>query len=474
MEVRQIIKDNNLTFCAILETHVDVTKLDKVCRAVFRNWEWTSNGGLCDKGTRIIIGWNPSVVDVMVLAQTAQVVHVQIVFKKDKRMLFCSIVYAANYYVSVQDLWHHLSMHKSFVDDKPWAILGDFNSALNLEDKSLGASTISADLYAIFQPCRLSDHCPCVLRIPDAGKARLKAFNFSNFLVHKPEFLDTVKTIWDTSVNGVYQFQVAKKMRLLKHPLRLLLFKQGNLNKKVEDLRQKLDVAQQEIDRQPLCEELRIEEVNLTCDFQQACLDEERFLKQKSKVDWLRAGDSNTAFFHVSLKNRNHRSRIDVIMDTNGISYDSQNVPKAFVQHYENFLGCVGDTSLSPSPELFSNVLNPDIAGNMTRLVTVDEVKKAMFAIGSDKAPGPDGYSSAFFKSAWPIIGQDVSNAIIDFFNTGKLLRELNHTLIVLVPKKSTPSVVTDYRPIACFCICSGKEDIGQYSSYQRAYAQLS
>uniref|UniRef100_A0A251RYM8 Putative reverse transcriptase domain-containing protein n=1 Tax=Helianthus annuus TaxID=4232 RepID=A0A251RYM8_HELAN len=32
----------------------------------------------------------------------------------------------------------------------------------------------------------------------------------------------------------------------------------------------------------------------------------------------------------------------------------------------------------------------------------------------------------------------------------GKLLQELNHTLIVLVPKVPTPSFITDYRPISC------------------------
>ncbi|XP_022015014.1 uncharacterized protein LOC110914533 [Helianthus annuus] len=84
------------------------------------------------------------------------------------------------------------------------------------------------------------------------------------------------------------------------------------------------------------------------------------------------------------------------------------------------------------------------------RPVTEEEVKKAMFSIGNDKAPGPDGFTAAFFKNAWPLIGNDIVNAIKDFFDTGNLLRELNHTLIVLIPKVPTPMVVTDFRPIAC------------------------
>ncbi|XP_035840393.1 uncharacterized protein LOC118487561 [Helianthus annuus] len=486
------------------ESHVDVSRLSHVCRSVFRSWDWTSNGARCSKGTRIIIGWNPAVFDVMVLSQTDQVIHLQLFFKKDNKIAFCSVVYAANYYVTRRELWHHLSMHKIFVGNNPWFLMGDFNSALNLEDKSVGASSVILSMkefqvcvddiemfdinrsglhftwsqkpkkgigllkkidrvlgnthfvsnfpnaVALFQPYRLSDHCPCVLKLPDAGILKPRSFKFANFLVFKPEFLEIVKRVWDTRVNGVHQFCVVKRLRLLKKPLRALLFKQGNLHKKVESLREKLDVIQSSIDKQPNIEILRVEEATLSAEYQEALLDEERFLKQKSKVDWLRAGDMNTAFFHSSLKSKNHRSRIDVIRDTGGVTYEGNHVYQAFVNHYEKFLGCRGDTSLNPAPDLFSKVLDPNIATHMCRQVTEDEVKKAMFSIGIDKAPGPDGFTAAFFKSAWPIVGNDVSRAIIDFFDTGNLLRELNHTLIVLVPKVPSPSVVTDFRPIAC------------------------
>lgn len=47
-----------------------------------------------------------------------------------------------------------------------------------------------------------------------------------------------------------------------------------------------------------------------------------------------------------------------------------------------------------------------------------------MFSISDDKAPGPDGCTSAFFKKAWHIIGDDVSNDVLDFFSKGKLLEK--------------------------------------------------
>nr|GFA57722.1 zinc knuckle CX2CX4HX4C [Tanacetum cinerariifolium] len=52
-----------------------------------------------------------------------------------------------------------------------------------------------------------------------------------------------------------------------------------------------------------------------------------------------------------------------------------------------------------------------------------------------DKSPGPDGYTATFFKEAWTIVGDEVANAIREFFTNGKLLKELNHTIIALIPK---------------------------------------
>ncbi|XP_022031917.1 uncharacterized protein LOC110932977 [Helianthus annuus] len=425
-EVRQIVKEYNMSFCAILESHVDVGNLNKVCKSVFLNWDWTSNGGQCDKGTRIIIGWNPEVFDVMVLNQTSQVMHVQIWFKADSKMVFCSIVYAANYYVTRRDLWQQLSMQKVLVGNQPWIVMGDFNSALNIEDKSLGASSISAGMRE-FQNCvddiEVFDINSSGLHFtwnqkPKEGVSLLKKIDRvlvnTQFVVEYPSSIAIFHPYrtWELDIDGAQQFRVFKKLRALKTPLRALLFKQGKLHRNVNDLRSKLDGIQSLIDTNPLNVDLRAEESFILRDYQEACLDEERFLKQRSKVDWLHAGDMNTTFFHSSLKSRNHRSRINVIKDSSGMIYEGEDVQLA--------------------------------------LVTADEVRKAMFSIGIDKTPGPDGYSSAFFKGAWSVIDEDVSNAIIDFFSTGKLLRELNHTLIVLVPKIATPCIVTDYRPIAC------------------------
>jgi hypothetical protein len=72
------------------------------------------------------------------------------------------------------------------------------------------------------------------------------------------------------------------------------------------------------------------------------------------------------------------------------------------------------------------------------------------FSMNKGKAPGPDGFLAGFYHKAWPVIGEDVTDAILEFFSTGKLLKEVNATIITLVPKKSNPEIMGDYSPISC------------------------
>ncbi|KAL0444866.1 UNVERIFIED_CONTAM: LINE-1 reverse transcriptase [Sesamum latifolium] len=64
-----------------------------------------------------------------------------------------------------------------------------------------------------------------------------------------------------------------------------------------------------------------------------------------------------------------------------------------------------------------------------------------------DKAPGPDGYSSGFYKAAWPVIGEEIMVAVEEFFLHGRLLKQVNATLLALIPKVQNPVTVADFRP---------------------------
>ncbi|GJW35664.1 RNA-directed DNA polymerase, eukaryota, reverse transcriptase zinc-binding domain protein [Tanacetum coccineum] len=86
----------------------------------------------------------------------------------------------------------------------------------------------------------------------------------------------------------------------------------------------------------------------------------------------------------------------------------------------------------------------------MCRRVTEKEIWEALVSIDDNKAPGPDGYTTKFYKAAGSVVGKEVEEAIQEFFQKGMLLNEVNATLITLVPKVKSPMKVSEYRPIAC------------------------
>ncbi|GJW32961.1 hypothetical protein Tco_0052993 [Tanacetum coccineum] len=202
--------------------------------------------------------------------------------------------------------------------------------------------------------------------------------------------------------------------------------------------------------KKPLRKLLFEKEATCVVAFNHAILEEERFLKQKAKIHWLKEGDSNSAYFHKAVKSRVSRSRIDVVTNGDGVLFENENVPSAFVDHYEAFLGQAADNDGFNDANLFKNYLEEQEALFMVRSISDREVKESLFSMGDDKSSGPDGYTAAFFKEAWDIVSDEVTKAIREFFTNGKLLKELNHTIIALIPKVKSPSRVNDYRPISC------------------------
>ncbi|XP_019160490.1 PREDICTED: uncharacterized protein LOC109157064 [Ipomoea nil] len=86
---------------------------------------------------------------------------------------------------------------------------------------------------------------------------------------------------------------------------------------------------------------------------------------------------------------------------------------------------------------------------NLLRPFEEKEVKTALFSMYPDKAPGPDGMNPGFYQHFCDVVGTDVSSYILNCLNTCSMPDKLNETNIILIPKKKTPEMVSDYRPIA-------------------------
>ena len=99
-------------------------------------------------------------------------------------------------------------------------------------------------------------------------------------------------------------------------------------------------------------------------------------------------------------------------------------------------------------PHLISEIDNQ----SLIKMPTLEEVHTTLFSMDSNKTPGPDGFGAGLFKTYWSILKSDLFNNVVEFFRKGKLLKEINHTFLALIPKISNPSNTGHFRPIS---LCS-------------------
>ncbi|GJX75384.1 RNA-directed DNA polymerase, eukaryota, reverse transcriptase zinc-binding domain protein [Tanacetum coccineum] len=420
-ENEDVSNEDNYSFCGLLETHVKKKNLSRVCNRVLGNWDWVSNFYSCASGTRIIVGWDPNRVNVFILDQTPQVIHCFIEPSNGDPGFYCSFVYAFVHAVDRRCMCKYLINHKGVVKDRPWTILGDFNACLDPSERSCGGSKFTTAMsdfrdcvedievkdismtglrftwnkklgedggllkkldrvlgnisfmssfpssYAHFLPYMLSDHSPAVLVIPKIGNVKAKPFKFHNYLTAKDDFIPVVKRVWSNKVEGFAMFSLVSKLKLLKKPLRKLNYDQGNLFENVRNLKAKLAVVQSSMNEDPHNNVLRDEELRDLKAYKSALKDEESFLRQKSKVEWLKMGDRNSKYFHNVVKGRSNRNRISYVEDMEVLP-------------------------INDLASLFLKKLSDVDALYMVRNVSDDEIKRALFDIDGNKAPGPDGF----------------------------------------------------------------------------------
>ncbi|KAH0655238.1 hypothetical protein KY285_030120 [Solanum tuberosum] len=177
---------------------------------------------------------------------------------------------------------------------------------------------------------------------------------------------------------------------------------------------------------QPLNSELIEQESVFLNDIRKWSLAEEKVLKQKSRINWINSGDSNTKTLKL--------------------------VEEEFISSFTKLMGTAVVDLPCPNVDVIRN--GPYLSYQQRCLliipITDQEIVTAMEGVALDKTPGIDGFLVEFFTKHCTTVKEDVLCVVRELFTTGKLLKEIKLTAITLVPKQATPTQVADYRPIDC------------------------
>ncbi|XP_074277993.1 uncharacterized protein LOC141601599 [Silene latifolia] len=420
LDVHNFLQSNNAGLFGLIETKIKPGRLNNVLNKVFKEWSISTNSAH-HSGGRIWIVWKPNLFDVQFLEYNAQYIHMHIIEKGSQLQFYHTIVYAFSGISERESLWSDLKRIARY-SHGPWAVGGDFNCVLSANER-LGGK-VSTSESEPFQDCL--DSCSLM-----DSQALGAYYTWNN------------KQPPETKVYSRLDRFVVNQDWMQSFPNMVANFLPEGHFDHTSCLTQLLNL-QQKLVVDPGNKDLMKQEYELLQSSKILSQAKWDFLRQKSKAHWIQEGDCNTAYFHGVIKARRNKNSIFQIKDhKDTLCNDEPGIQEAFLSYYKMLLGSNGHTTrISSEIVQQGKTCTDQHCLILMEPVTKEEIKEVMFSLPNDKAPGPDGYSSKFFKDSWEIIGDDICDAILDFFTSGSLLKQLNATTITLLPKVDRPTSV--------------------------------
>lgn len=477
------------SFCplifVILEPRISAFEADDICRRLGkRDWVRSDADGFSGG---IWVLWNRDEVSLRVVYVEKYFIH--LIIDEGRRAAWeLTAVYASPKHHLRPPIWERIGLiqHKY-----PWALIGDFNCTLaDHERNTVGRMSRSFATWVqslglidagfigpiftwnhgrevdtrrsarldrlltdeewrrLFPEATLthlphshSDHCPILLqtkRNASVGMGR-RPFRFLAAWMEHRDFTRVIEENWRTDIN------VPASLDVLKEALtdwNKNVF--GNIFARKKKLLRRLAGAQRALSTSPTAGLIKLEE-KLKRELNVVLQQEELLWMQKSRVQWLRAGDKNTRFFHTSTLIRRRRSRIEALRDSQGAWItDQQRLKDMALSYYSSLF-----TSDAIGSVNFINGKFPPLSQvqllQLAAPCTDEEVHQALKQMSPFKAPGPDGFQAGFFQSTWTLTGPSITALVRRVLSGGELPPGLAEILLVLVPKIEHPSSLTEF-----------------------------
>lgn len=183
-------------------------------------------------------------------------------------------------------------------------------------------------------------------------------------------------------------------------------------------------------------------------EYNEVLAQEELFWRQKARCDWARFGDRNTRFFHTTMITSRKRNKIEALTTDDGTMItDQRELKRTTVDYFHGLYEATGNLGSLTTTTNFPRLERIDLdvlEGAFNDL----EIREAIF-MGPLKAPSPNGLQPIFFHSQWDIIGPSVCELVHQVYSNPDMIRGLNETLVVLIPKVQQSKTLKQFRPIS-------------------------
>ncbi|XP_022032258.1 uncharacterized protein LOC110933336 [Helianthus annuus] len=256
-------------------------------------------------------------------------------------------------------------------------------------------------------PRLFSDHCPLILTCSDKNFGP-KPFRFFNSWLERKDFDEVVlKEISKFSGVGNPDEALFQKLKKIREALRIwrkeVLTKEGETEMK---LKEELECLEEVAEGRELTEEEEWTRMECLKDLKEIEGYKVKDIIQRSRARWDLEGDENTRFFHGYIKSRRACNNIPGLM----INDVWVTRPSLIKKEIMGFFKRAFEEKIRERPKLiFQNAkrLSEAEAASLTVPFSKEEIKRAVFECGSDKAPGPDGFNFNFIKRYWNVFEND-------------------------------------------------------------------
>ncbi|GJW48712.1 RNA-directed DNA polymerase, eukaryota [Tanacetum coccineum] len=240
--------------------------------------------------------------------------------------------------------------------------------------------SVYPNINAITLERYLSDHRPILLRENhyDYGPT---PFRFYHHWLEIDGFSKLVEDIWKDSpcVGNNAMSILMGKLRYLKNHIRK--WNKTNLagrNNSKAQIKRELEAIDLIIDKGQGNEDVIKSRADIMNQLHNCNKLDSMEATQKDKVKWAVERDENSGFFH---------------------------------DHFSKRFCKPGELMATLQME-FPNQIQLDQRNELESDVSNDEIKKAVWECGTDKAPGPDGFTFGFFRHFWHLVEKEVQDAV--------------------------------------------------------------
>ena len=249
---------------------------------------------------------------------------------------------------------------------------------------------------------RWSDHKPIWVSSEPMVLPKRRPFRFEEVWTSDQGCENVIEALWKNHIPGVPMYSVWEKIHACRRGLRSWSRQSfGNVKsriKKVEDqLKEAKGASMQGLDHYRVSE--------LKAELYSLLAKEERLWRQRSRVDWLRAGDRNTRYFHCRATQRQRRNYITRLKNQAGqwtTTHDQ--VPSLFIEYFNSLFQTVNPEQVEEVVEDIQSVVTEEMNSQLVKDFTVEEVQVALKQMAPIKASGPDGLPPIFYQKYWHLI----------------------------------------------------------------------